>query len=99
MKDILLGNAYDLIKTIPDKSVDLIYTDIPYEYDAHGYGKSALGQRKKNLDNNGLIEITNGIDYSIFNEFVRVLKYIYIYIYMVFKKTNDRNIKFLCRKK
>ena len=28
--DIYLGDSYKLIKDIPDKSVDLIYTDIPY---------------------------------------------------------------------
>ena len=27
---IYLGSCYELIKDIPDKSVDLIYTDIPY---------------------------------------------------------------------
>ena len=28
--NIYLGDCYDLIKQIPDKSIDLIYTDIPY---------------------------------------------------------------------
>ena len=35
---ILLGNAYELIKKIPDKSIDCIYTDIPYLYLQNGGG-------------------------------------------------------------
>lgn len=30
--NIYLGNCYELIKDIPDKSIDLIYTDVPYLY-------------------------------------------------------------------
>jgi DNA modification methylase len=30
---ILLGDAYELIKQMPDKSVDLVVTDPPYEFD------------------------------------------------------------------
>ena len=30
LNTIVLGDSYKLIKEIPDKSIDLIYTDIPY---------------------------------------------------------------------
>ena len=30
LNKIYHGDAYELIKDIPDKSIDLIYTDIPY---------------------------------------------------------------------
>ena len=30
---IICGDAYELIKSIPDKSIDCIITDPPYEYD------------------------------------------------------------------
>jgi DNA modification methylase len=30
LNTITLGDSYKLIKDIPDKSIDLIYTDIPY---------------------------------------------------------------------
>lgn len=33
---IYLGNCYELIKQIPDKSIDCIYTDIPYLYETGG---------------------------------------------------------------
>lgn len=34
---IHLGDAYDLIKQIPDKSIDLIYTDPPYKFGSFGW--------------------------------------------------------------
>lgn len=82
LNKIILGDAYKLIKDIPDKSVDLVYTDIPYDISYTGGGCL-----NKNVANN--IKIMNehkenliqGIDYSIFDECVRVLKHIYIYIW------------------
>jgi DNA modification methylase len=35
---IHFGDAYELIKRIPDKSIDLIYTDIPYYHVSGGMG-------------------------------------------------------------
>lgn len=37
--NIFLGNAYDLIKSIPDNSIDLVVTG-PYLYDKAGSGKN-----------------------------------------------------------
>lgn len=48
--NIYLGDCYELIKDIPDKSVDLIYTDIPYLIESHGYGKSELSKRLDKRD-------------------------------------------------
>lgn len=46
LNKIYLGDAYELIKQIPDKSVDLIVTDPPYEFDSGGSSQSDFGQRK-----------------------------------------------------
>lgn len=45
-------DCYKAIKDIPDKSIDCIYTDIPYLYQQGGSGKSELGERtaKKRLE-------------------------------------------------
>ena len=78
------GDAYELIKQIPSKSIDLIYTDPPYKFGT--YGENNFGDRlleqgsvqeetKKNID-----KISNGFDLAILDEFVRVLKHIYIYM-------------------
>ena len=36
--NIYNADAYKAIKDLPDKSVDLIYTDIPYQVENHGGG-------------------------------------------------------------
>ena len=38
LNNIYLGDAYELIKQIPSKSIDLIVTDPPYEFQAEGGG-------------------------------------------------------------
>ena len=123
--NIYCGDSYQLIKEIPDKSIDLIYTDIPYLIGGGVAGNSPLSQRiaKENaeLGNKGCMEnlkkkeqelkykmdhaetreeyekwhcqhssilnklnlesadIVDGIDYAILDEFVRIMKHIYIY--------------------
>lgn len=59
LNKIYLGDAYELIKQIPDKSIDLIVTDPPYQFDMGGNGHSPIGLRKTsskdeiyNLDTN-----------------------------------------------
>ena len=46
---IYLGDSYQLIKEIPDKSIDLIYTDIPYAFTGNGIngGGGAFGTKKR----------------------------------------------------
>lgn len=112
INQIINGDCYEIIKSIPDKSIDCIYTDIPYLYNQGGSGTSSLGERtaKKRLELMGLeqnyldnkgksrgealriaknvkkanMEITSiedGIDYKIFDDMVRVMKKINIFIW------------------
>ena len=112
INNVILGDSYEVIKDIPDKSIDCIYTDIPYLYNQGGSGTSSLGERtaKKRLELMGLeqnyldnkgksrgealkiaknvkkanMEITSiedGIDYKIFDDMVRVMKKINIFIW------------------
>ena len=39
LNKITCGDSYELIKEIPDKSIDCIYTDIPYEMEFSGGGE------------------------------------------------------------
>ena len=79
---IQLGNCYELIKNIPDKSIDCIYTDIPYDISYSGGGclqknvKNAVKDMNKNKET-----LLKGIDYKILDDFVRTMKKINIYIY------------------
>ena len=78
--NIYLGDCYKLIKDIPDKSCDLLYTDIPYLIDDGGCSDNALSKRAKKLRSEELESMRHGIDYSILDEFCRILKHIYIYM-------------------
>ena len=90
------GDSYKLIKEIPDKSIDLIYTDIPYDFVDNG-GGGAFGVKKRDyhkeyqkvsintqntLEKNTdqLSDVVLGIDWAILDEFVRIQPYIYIYM-------------------
>ena len=42
---IQLGNCYELIKDIPDKSIDCVYVDVPYLMKQGGAGTSELAKR------------------------------------------------------
>ena len=80
LNEIYNEDSYQAIKDIPDKSIDLIYTDIPYLMARGGYGKSEISTRLRNR-NESIDDIRNGIDYSIFEQFCRIMKNIYIYIW------------------
>ena len=79
---IYLGDAYELIKLLDDKSIDLIVTDPPYDMGDVGRNTSFFRNRKggykTELQANNL---SGGINLSILNEFVRVMKKINIYIW------------------
>lgn len=82
LNKITCGDSYKLIKELPDKSVDCIYTDIPYLYTA-GYhkheNKCGVGISKQLVED--LSGIINGIDYTILDEFIRVMKIPNIFIW------------------
>lgn len=83
LNKIYQGDAYKLIKQIPDKSISAIYVDIPYEFVQGGHTENSdmskqIQKMRKELQHNGIYD---GIDYSIFNDFVRVLKNINCFIW------------------
>ena len=75
------GDCLELMKKIPNKSIDMILTDPPYELENHGGGKTELATRKlvkeKHID-----FISKGFNYNdVFNEFLRVCKIPNIFIF------------------
>ena len=130
-------NCYSGIKKIPDKSIDLVYIDIPYLIENGGGTKkssvaksimktfgelrgdsekiAALEKQAKELKekmdttkdkkeyekwhsqrasvlnkiNLCKADITSGIDYKLFDELERVMKYIYIYIWCSKEQIHD----------
>jgi DNA modification methylase len=81
LNKIHLGDSYELIKQIPDKSIDCIYTDIPYLYALHGGGNSNLAKRITTVADEYLVDMQDGIDYSIFDEIIRVSKKINVFVW------------------
>ena len=73
------GDSYELIKKIPDKSIDCIYTDIPYVMTMSGGG--SLQHKLGNYIKEEVKDFISGIDYSILDEFVRINKKINIFIW------------------
>ena len=80
---IVHGDSYELIKSIPDKSIDCIYTDIPYLYQQGGFGnKSDIGKRMEKKKNElKKYNLEDGIDYNILSEFIRIMKNINCFIW------------------
>lgn len=91
MSDIKLynGDCLELMKLIPDKSIDLILTDPPYKITARGNGGNSGGMFQKKEVNNGKIFKVNDLEIEDWlPEFYRVLKdgtHCYI-------MTNNKNI-------
>ena len=81
--NIYLGDAYELIKEMEDKSVDLVYIDPPYSYDK-GFGNRLAEQGKiTNATRTHIAKMSCGIKESILEDIIRVLRYIYISLYGV----------------
>lgn len=80
---LILGDSLESIKKIPDKSIDLIVTDPPYEVITTGGGSINKAKKfAKSLQDLENANITNGYDIELFGkEFIRVMKEINIYLW------------------
>lgn len=69
-------DCISVLKTIPDKSVDLIITDPPYELDNHGGGTTELATRDLVCNTQEYVGfMSSGFDYDvIFSELLRICK-------------------------
>lgn len=84
LNKITCGDCYKLIKEIPDKSIDCIYTDIPYLFDKGGCSSSEIALRMAKIHKDELkkeADLVDGIDYTIFYDFVRVMRKINCFIW------------------
>lgn len=79
------GDCMDLMRTIPDKSIDFILTDIPYELDLNGGGAHGDFHTRRHIQtgkNSSLYFVSHGIDYDkIFAEFERICKYMNLCVF------------------
>ena len=75
---VYLGDCLQLLKDMPDKSVDLVVTDPPYEIDPKGAGFHKHRDYVKVLEQQGL---TKGFSIEILQELERVQKATNIYLF------------------
>ena len=77
-------DCMNILKQIPDKSIDLVLIDPPYLYDKGGGGK---GKVAKSIDfRNKLLrtkELTDGFNIIVLDELCRILKKINFYMKIV----------------
>lgn len=82
INNIYNEDSYEAIKKIPDKSVDCVYTDVPYLMpNSRGDGGGFMGERVNRVSRTELNTMNNGLDYSILEEFVRISKTLNIFIW------------------
>lgn len=77
---ILLGDAVELIKQVPDKSIDLIITDPPYLIENLSSNKGFMNGRNY-IDQMRECNLGESFDMSMLDDLVRVMKRINIYIW------------------
>lgn len=79
---IIQGDSYELIKGLPDKSIDLIVTDPPYEFTKNKWFRSSERNVKKNLGYEiAESDCDKGIDNEMLDQWCRVMKKINIFIW------------------
>ena len=84
MIDLRQGDCLEVMKDIPDKTIDLIVTDPPYNVSATNDGGTINKVKKLNKSLKDLVEanITNGYDIeTLGEEFMRVMKEPNIYLW------------------
>ena len=82
--NIYCEDSYEAVKNIPDKSVDLIVIDPPYEVATTGGGGTINSIKKMNVSLQALSEANIAAGYNLIainTEFVRIMKSINIYIF------------------
>lgn len=82
MSELLLhGDCLEVMKQIPDKSVDCVIMDPPYKILGNGFSAPAGKLKDRDIFKNDIIKIKDGFDFSLLFEIERVLKKWNAYIY------------------
>lgn len=91
MNKLIKGDCYEVIKNIPDKSIDLIVTDPPYKYKNVGGGFYSKNnpEKRKYLDNLKEIECCDFNPAFFLNQIKPKLKKFYGYFFCNKSLVND----------
>lgn len=73
--ELYQGDCLEVMKNIPNESIDLIVTDPPYRTTARGNAGNSGGMLQKDINKKGQVFTHNSIDCSEYApEFYRILK-------------------------
>lgn len=75
------GDCIEIMKQIPDKSVDCVIIDPPYKIIGNGFDSPAGRLKDRDIFQNRIKEMKNGFDFAALYEIQRVLKAWNCYIY------------------
>lgn len=78
LNKIHLGDSYELIKQIPDKSIDLVLIDPPYLMDKRG---TAFHKKEDYIDEIQNNDLNDDFDYSILDEIRKKMKLLNLYVF------------------
>lgn len=78
METLHLGDCMEIMKTIPDKSIDLVVTDPPYQIETSGGGLYTQADKQYVKELNFM---KDGFSEEVLDELCRVMKKINIYIF------------------
>lgn len=78
MIDLRKGDCLEIMRGMPDKCIDLIVTDPPYELDMSHKGSGVYADKKHREE---VVGISSGFAEEILDEMVRVMKRINIYLW------------------
>lgn len=81
LNKIHLGNSYELIKQIPDKSIDCIYTDVPYLLNNSSHKGGGVLSEKANVGMEELRFMSYGFNKKILQDFIRVCKKVNVFVW------------------
>lgn len=81
MIELLQGDCLELMKNIPDKSVDLVVTDPPYIIETKGGGICGDNGIVKQFREHHLDGMNNGFSTEVLDELRRIMKRINIYLF------------------
>lgn len=81
-------DSYLAVKDFPDCSVDCIYIDAPYLYNKRGISSKRRGVKMSSVYNE-IKDICDGFDYSIFDDFKRIMKKTNIFIWCSMLQVKD----------
>ena len=91
LNKVYRADCFEYVKNIPDKSIDLILTDPPYEFTKRKVTLESGSEFSKSFQKHRaeISFISNSYDFKILDEFCRIMKKINIYFFCSKLQIND----------